>query len=61
MRCTLMPTMIQAGAGEEIDHVARPAGGKAEVVRLDQHQGALRRFPRRIGDDILQDAAVGSE
>jgi hypothetical protein len=50
---------VQAGAGEEINHVAGPAGGETEVLRLDQHQRALRLLTRLIGNDIIQDPAVG--
>jgi hypothetical protein len=47
MRCTLIATMIETGAGEEINHIAGPTRGKPEIIRLDQHQRALRRFARQ--------------
>ena len=32
---------VKAGAREEINHVAGPAGRESEIVRLDEHQRAL--------------------
>jgi hypothetical protein len=42
----------------KINHVAGPAGGEFEVVRLDEHQRAFTDLPWRISDHIFQDAAV---
>ena len=48
----------QAGAGEEIDHVARAAGREAEILGLDEHERALRLLPGLIADHALQHAAI---
>ncbi len=50
---------VKAGAGKKINHVAGPAGGETEIVRLDQHQRALRLLVRSIDQRVLDHAAVG--
>ena len=49
----------QAGAGEDVDDAAGTGVGEAEVVGLDEHQGALDGGASRVGGDVLEDAAVG--
>ncbi len=49
----------ETGAGEEVDHVARLAGGEPEVFGFDEDEGAFADLPWAVGDDAVEDAAVG--
>ena len=48
----------QAGAGEEIDHVAGSTRWKPEVLRLNQDQRALTFFTRLIANYILEHSTI---
>ena len=49
---------VETGAREKVDDVAGATGGKAEVVGLDEDEGALGLFIRSVGDGAFDDAAI---
>ena len=49
---------VKSRAREEVDNVTGTTGGESEIVRFDQHKGALWNFAGLINDRIVDNAAI---